>query len=146
MKMPSYLENWAEAYRHPEELKINSMKARACTPCWSFTFIASMPAPWRLSQKLFSGSSWLTEQMGFLRSFTNPWTQWPVAKWSWENKKQLESATYVPSVGTSQLTVSDKNWEDLRTRQNALEVGIDQMSTCKTYPSCTRSGTGWSLS
>jgi hypothetical protein len=44
MKMPSYLENQAEAYGCLEELKIDLKKARACTPGWSFTFIASMPA------------------------------------------------------------------------------------------------------
>ncbi len=44
MKMPSYLENWAEAYKRLEELEIDSKKARACTWGWSFTVIASMPA------------------------------------------------------------------------------------------------------
>jgi hypothetical protein len=44
MKMPSYLENQAEAYGHLEELKIDFKKARACTPDWSLTGIASMPA------------------------------------------------------------------------------------------------------
>jgi hypothetical protein len=44
MKMPSYLEHQAEAYRHLEELKIYPKKARVCTPDWSFiTVIASMP-------------------------------------------------------------------------------------------------------
>jgi hypothetical protein len=43
MKMPSYLESQAEVYRCLEELKIDSKKARACTPGWSFTVIASMP-------------------------------------------------------------------------------------------------------
>jgi hypothetical protein len=44
MKMPSYLENQAEAYRCLEELEVDSKKARACTPGRSFTVIASMPA------------------------------------------------------------------------------------------------------
>jgi hypothetical protein len=44
MKMPSYLENQAEAYGCLEELKVVSKEARACTPGWSFTVIASMPA------------------------------------------------------------------------------------------------------
>jgi hypothetical protein len=44
MIMPSYLENQAEAYRCLEELQIDLKKARVCTPGWSFTVIASMPA------------------------------------------------------------------------------------------------------
>jgi hypothetical protein len=44
MKMPSYLESQAEAYERLEKLEIDSKKARACTPGWSFTVIASMPA------------------------------------------------------------------------------------------------------
>jgi hypothetical protein len=44
MKMPSYLENQAKAYGCLEELKIVSKKARACTPGWSFTVIASVAA------------------------------------------------------------------------------------------------------
>jgi hypothetical protein len=44
MKMPSYIENQAEVYRCLEELKVDLKKARACTPGWSFTVIASMPA------------------------------------------------------------------------------------------------------
>jgi hypothetical protein len=44
MKMPSYLENQAEAYGCLEELEIDSKKARACILGWSFTVIASMPA------------------------------------------------------------------------------------------------------
>jgi hypothetical protein len=44
MKMSSYLENQAEAYGCLEELQIDSKKVRVCTPGWSFTVIASMPA------------------------------------------------------------------------------------------------------
>ena len=44
MKMLSYLENQAEAYGRLEELEVDSKKARACTPGWSFAVIASMPA------------------------------------------------------------------------------------------------------
>jgi hypothetical protein len=43
VKTPSYLENQVEAYGCLEELKIDSKKARVCTPGWSFTVIASMP-------------------------------------------------------------------------------------------------------
>ncbi len=97
-------------------------------------------SPWRQRRKLSLDSSWSFQQTGFWGLLINPWTQWPVAKWSWENNNQLESATCVPSVNKSQSTVLDWSWEDLRTRQNTWEVGIDPTSTCKTYPSCTRSG------
>jgi hypothetical protein len=43
MKMPSYLENQAEAYGRLEELEIDPKKVRACTPGWSITFEAVMP-------------------------------------------------------------------------------------------------------
>ncbi len=43
MKMPSYLESRAEAYGHLEELQIDPRAARACTPGWNITVIASMP-------------------------------------------------------------------------------------------------------
>jgi hypothetical protein len=43
MKMPSYLESRAEAYGCLEELQIDLRAARACTPGWNITVIASMP-------------------------------------------------------------------------------------------------------
>ncbi len=43
MKMPSYLENQAEAYSCLEELEIDLKKARACTLGWSITVEAVMP-------------------------------------------------------------------------------------------------------
>ncbi len=43
MKMLSYLENQAEAYRHLEELEFDLKKARACTPGWSITVEAVNP-------------------------------------------------------------------------------------------------------
>jgi hypothetical protein len=43
MKMPSYLENQAEAYGHLEEVKIDPKNARPCTPGWSITVEAVMP-------------------------------------------------------------------------------------------------------
>jgi hypothetical protein len=42
-KMPFYLESRAEAYGHLEELRIGPRTARACTPGWNITVIASMP-------------------------------------------------------------------------------------------------------
>jgi hypothetical protein len=43
MKMPSYLENQAEAHGHLVGLKVDPRAARACTPGWNITVIASMP-------------------------------------------------------------------------------------------------------
>ncbi len=41
--MPSYLESRAKAYGCLEELQIDPRAARACTPGWNITVIASMP-------------------------------------------------------------------------------------------------------
>ncbi len=69
MKMPSYLENQPEAYGRLEELKIDLKKARVCTPGWSFTVIASMPAK-RITMKIklevILGQQLATEADGFL--------------------------------------------------------------------------------
>jgi hypothetical protein len=43
MKISSYLENQAEAFRLLEELDFDPKKARACTPGWSITVKAVMP-------------------------------------------------------------------------------------------------------
>ncbi len=40
--MSFYLESRAEAYGHLEELEIDPRAARACTPGWNITVIASM--------------------------------------------------------------------------------------------------------
>jgi hypothetical protein len=51
MKMPSYLENQAEAYGRLVELKIDPKKARPCTQGWRFSVIASMPQK-RITMKI----------------------------------------------------------------------------------------------
>jgi hypothetical protein len=43
MKMPSYFENRAAAYGCLEELEIDPMTVRACTPVWDTSVIARMP-------------------------------------------------------------------------------------------------------
>ncbi len=43
MKMPSYLESRAKAYGCLEELQIDPRAAKAYTPGWNITVIASMP-------------------------------------------------------------------------------------------------------
>jgi hypothetical protein len=43
MKMPSYLQSRAKAYGCLEELQIDPRAARAYTPGWDITVIASMP-------------------------------------------------------------------------------------------------------
>jgi hypothetical protein len=69
MKMPSYLENQAEAYVYLEELKVDSKKARACTPGWSFTVIASMPAKgftMKIKPEVILGQQLAAQADGFL--------------------------------------------------------------------------------
>jgi hypothetical protein len=44
MKMLSYLESRAKAYGRLEELEVDPMTARACTPGWSITVEAVMPS------------------------------------------------------------------------------------------------------
>jgi hypothetical protein len=69
MKMPSYLENQAEAYEGLEELKIDSKKARACTPGWSFTVVASMPAKgitMKIKSEVILGQQLAAQADGFL--------------------------------------------------------------------------------
>ncbi len=41
--MPSYIENRTAAYGHLEELKIDPITMRACTPEWDISVIARMP-------------------------------------------------------------------------------------------------------
>ncbi len=41
--MPSYFENRAAAYGCLEELEIDPMTVRACTPVWDTSVIARMP-------------------------------------------------------------------------------------------------------
>jgi hypothetical protein len=43
VKMPSYLESRAKVYGRLEELQIDHRAARACTPGWNITVIASIP-------------------------------------------------------------------------------------------------------
>jgi hypothetical protein len=69
MKIPSYLENQAEAYRCLEELEIDSNKARVRTLGWSFTVIASMTETeiaMKIKPEVILGQQLATQADGFL--------------------------------------------------------------------------------
>ncbi len=76
--MPSYLENQAEVYGCLEELEIDSKKAKACKPGWSFTVIASMPAKgitMKIKPDAILGQQLDTQADGFLEiinEYLNP--------------------------------------------------------------------------
>jgi hypothetical protein len=69
MKMLPCLENQAEAYGRLGELEIDSKKVRVCTPGWSFTVIASMPAKgitMKIKPEVIPGQQLAARADGFL--------------------------------------------------------------------------------
>jgi hypothetical protein len=149
MKMPSYLEIQAEAYGHLEELEIDSKKASACTLGWSFTVIASMPEEgitMKIKPEVILGQQLAARADGFLEIIDKSLN--PVTGSQMIMREQEAAGVCYLCTKHGHISVDCPGLKlgDLRTRQNKLEVSTDPTSTCKTYPSCTRSGIGISLS
>ncbi len=147
--MPSYLENQAEAYGCLEELKIEPKKARACTPGWSFTVIASMPQKgitMKIKPEVILVQQLAVRADGFLEIIDKSLN--PVTGSQMIMREQEAARVCYLCAKHGQISVNCPGLKmgGPQNEANILEVGIDPLSTCETYPSCTRSGTGRSLS
>ncbi len=119
--MPSYLENRVEAYECLEDLQIVPRTARACTPGWNITVIASMPQKgitMKIKPEVILGQQLAVQADGFLEIIDeslNPVTGSPMIR----REQEAAGACYL-CAKHGQISV-DCPWLKLGGPQNKAE-------------------------
>ncbi len=149
MKIPSYLENQAEAYRCLEEFKIDSKKARVCTPGWSFTIKASVPAKeitMKIKPEVILGQQLAAQADGFLEIIDKSLNPLPGGQMIL--REQAAAGVCYLCAKHGHISVNCPKLKLGGPQNKAERIGSWYRSNVnmQTYPSCTRSGTGRSLS
>jgi hypothetical protein len=110
MKMPSYTQDRAVTYGCLEELVVDPMTVRACTPWWDITVTARMPhrgITMKMKMGVIRGQQLAIQADRFLETIDESLNPVTVGQMIIREKEAAGVCYYVPIVDTPLLTVPD---------------------------------------